>query len=661
MRASATESIHDRASPAVLADPGRATRMGAALLLVTLTALWTWWALANGAFFETVSNPGYVALYAVLVVMVAFAPLRLRGGGAIEVATLSLIGLALWTVASIAWTPARDLALEDAQRTFLYAAAFGAGAWLTNALRRQMIASLAPLLVAGAVVCAVVAVIGLTTGSPDSLLDGEGTLSFPFGYRNATAGFLLMVGLAAFTLVARPASRPALRIGSGALAGAAFCFAAMGQSRGSLIGGFVGVVVLLLASRDRGRVAVALLCAAIPTALALPQLLDPFNAVSNGLPVLPELRGAVSAAILAALASGLLVAVATKLEPALAPRARRLTGTLPRGRLKLALLMAPFVAAVAVAGFLVISSRDDGLDGTNNSSEQIQGSRFTYTAGLNRTDFWRVAFDEFEQNPVLGDGAGGFRTRYLQEGRTLEAPRDAHSMPLEILGELGLPGLVLFLTAIGAGVTGAVRSRSLGPEAAALSSAALAVGACWFGQGAIDWSWSYAGLCAPAFALLGSASAPRALGSRDVRGRGGRIGLISALILLAAVAVPTYISARLTSVAASSWRSDPLRAERQLDLAAQLNPLTDTPLLIDAQIAILSNQSSRALASLKSARTRNPENWESYLLAAEALADKRPAQARTQLERAKTLYPESSAIPPLEQRLAAQPSGSPEG
>jgi hypothetical protein len=650
MSPSVAAPMRPRAAPSPRPEPNRPARVAGRLLLFALTGLWTWWALAQGAFFETVSGPGTVALYAVLIVMLAFAPLRLRGGGPIEVAVLALAGLALWTIASIAWTPARDLALDDAQRTFMYAAAFAAGAWMTNALRRRMILSLAPLLVAGAVVCCVTVIVGLLSSSPDTLLDAEGTLEFPFGYRNAAAGFLFMTALAALALVARRRSPDWLRVSCGALATASFALAAIGQSRGSLIGAVAGVLVLIAASRERGRVVVALLCSLLPVAVVLTQLVDPFEATTDHLPVVPELHGAIQAVIFAAIAAAGLVALAIRFEPRLVASGRRMGDALTRSRGRVTLLVAIGLAIIAGVGYGAYSSRDDGINASSGYSP-VQNTRFTYTAGLNRTDFWRVAFDEFKDAPILGDGAGGFRSRYLRDRDTDEAPRDAHSMPLEILGELGLPGLLLFLAAVGAGVVGALRSRRLGSEAATLSAAALAVGACWLGQGAVDWSWSYPGLCAPALALLGSACAPSALALRDAKGGSSRLGAVALLAVLIAVAVPTYISARLTAVAASSWRSDPAAAQRHLDTAAKLNPLTDTPYLVDAQISLARGEKAKALDSIESARTRSPEDWQNYLLATRALLPDQPEQAALQLARAAELNPRAPELPPLQRRV----------
>jgi O-antigen ligase len=69
--------------------------------------------------------------------------------------------------------------------------------------------------------------------------------------------------------------------------------------------------------------------------------------------------------------------------------------------------------------------------------------------GANRPHYWHVAWHEVELNPVLGSGAGTFERYWLLYRPVGSFARDAHSLYLETLAELGPIGLVLLLAALG--------------------------------------------------------------------------------------------------------------------------------------------------------------------------------------------------------------------
>ena len=478
-----------------LLRPSPATKVASQLLGAAMALLWTWWALADGAFFATVMLPGSLLLLAAIGIVLAYAPIPLARRGPHVLAVLGLTGLGIWSAISIGWSPAPDQALENAQRAFIYVAAYGAGLLLAMTMRRRLLLALAPLLVAGAVAGVVVLVRILLADTADALVDAEGTLAFPFGYRNANAGFFVVIALAALALLGRPGNDARLRAAAGGLAAGALSLAAISQSRGSLLALAFGAVVLLVASPRRARTLLGAVLVAVPVGLVFVQLLGPYDAATGDQPILPELQSAAIAAIAAAAAAALLSALWAIVE-------RRSTAAsrlrLPSRRVGLALTLGAGVVAVAVAvavaGNPLDWFDDDSVSGTEAAAETEDGagaSRFTYAGGLNRSDFWRVALDQAADSPLAGGGAGSFRSRYLLERETYEAPRDAHSLPLEILGELGIVGLALLLAAFAGAVGAALRSRRLGPEAAFLSAAALTAAAAWGAQACVDWSWSF--------------------------------------------------------------------------------------------------------------------------------------------------------------------------
>ena len=62
--------------------------------------------------------------------------------------------------------------------------------------------------------------------------------------------------------------------------------------------------------------------------------------------------------------------------------------------------------------------------------------------------YWNVAIDEFRSNPLVGVGPGQFEVRFYDYAPPFNldvGTQTTHNTYLNILAELGLPGLVLFL------------------------------------------------------------------------------------------------------------------------------------------------------------------------------------------------------------------------
>jgi O-antigen ligase len=102
------------------------------------------------------------------------------------------------------------------------------------------------------------------------------------------------------------------------------------------------------------------------------------------------------------------------------------------------------------------------------ASEQARERVTTIGSGTGRTDIWTVAWRMVDAEPVTGVGIGNFQTAsvhyLLQPGAILrdefivDRPQVAHNAYLHVLAELGLPGLVLFLGLVGAGLLAALRA-----------------------------------------------------------------------------------------------------------------------------------------------------------------------------------------------------------
>lgn len=648
MRPPTTPNPHSQAQESTAEEPSpglERAQQGAAGFIATLFfALITWWTLKAGAFFPSVYLPGSIVLYLSLAMLLVAAPMPLALGRDHKLALVALSGFALWTGVSIIWSPAQDVAVEDTMRTLIYPAAFFAGLCITALLPRRPALPLAAWGLAAIVIAVVTCMRILGADGVDGLIDSDGTLSYPLGYRNANAFFFIISAFLLIGLAARTASRLAVQGLAGAGASACIAITVLCQSRGSVLAAAAGALALLLLFPFKLRLIAMLLAAIAPVGVIIRDLLDPFSAASAGpseAAALVPMQEAAEVILLAAVAAGLLSIIASRMldQVGVANRGSTLSGRALAGG-----ALALIVAAAAL--FLVVNPLEDGLPEGDSSV------RFTYTGGLNRTDFYAVAADQFLDAPVIGEGSGSFRTRYALDRDTNELPRDAHSIELETLGELGVIGMLLLLAA-GVGIaTGAWRSRRLGSDEAALSAIALALLAAFAVQTSVDWFTSFPALVGSVLFLAGAAAGLRGRkrGGHDLTRR-VRMAGSAPLVLLALVAMPLSVAEKDTFAAATNWRADQSRAFDRLDRAATLNPFADTPLLVEAQIARELEQTDRALEAIEQALDRQPDEWRSYVIAASVLADDTPKKARAMLSKARALNPLSTEVQSLQDRL----------
>jgi hypothetical protein len=634
----------------------------AALLLVGLTAVWAWWAWRDGAYFGIVFYPGLITLGAITLLLLFAAPLRtsLRRSPAAAAAAGALAILGGWTLLSAAWSPVPDEATADAARVFAYPLVFVLGAWLANLLGRHVLLSLLPLAAAAGGVALATAIALPSSEEVHRWVELSGTLFFPIGYRNANAAFFLIALWPALTLAATPTLDWRLR---GAMLGSAvLCIevAVLAQSRGSALAVPVGLFLWLLLSPWRVRALCWLALAALPAAVALPQLLDVYQSFRADQPFVPELEDSRAAMLLSFAAAVVLGAIAARFEPA-----ARDPASVRRSLLRP--LIVGLCAAVVVAAASLIVAGKDPLEFASDRAHEVgqarspdlpSSARFGVDATSMRSDIWRVAWDEALDEPLRGGGAGSFEFTYLRDRGIALTARDGHSVELELVSELGFPALAMFAVAIVAAAAGALRSRRIGPAPAGVGAAALAAGGYWLVHTSIDWFWTYPAVTAPVFALLGGAAAP-ALSDLRARWRGGwRIAAACVVGAVMVAVVPLYLSERYTRDAYQGWRDDLPQAYDDFDRAAALNPWADEPLQLEGSIARQAGDRARAIASYREAIQRVPDDWASHFLLGQLLAADDPEAARREFALALELNPDSKQV---KRTIAALPdAGGPD-
>jgi hypothetical protein len=427
--------------------------------------------------------------------LVLRADLRL---GALELAMpLVLLGFVAWGVLSELWSPSLTQPVLQGQRTLVYVAGVLAALLLTRSRAG------APTLLAG-VWCAVALVCGyslLTRLVPDRLgyVDTLATyrLSQPLGYWNALGIFAAIGTLLALGFAAR-GRHPAVRAFAAASIVPLVSTLYFTFSRGAWIALGLGLLATLALDRRRLQLVSVLLAVAPWPAIAVWR--------ASGSEALTHMGTGLAAAahaghrfllveLLLALAAAGSALVVTALERRLRP---------PRPlRLAYASAILLVVAAALAAGVVRFGSPETvarhlyrnfvgpGVTLENGNLNQ----RLFNLSGGQRIPQWKVAWREYEAHPWLGSGSGTYE-RYWNQLRPADwKVRNAHSLYLETLAELGPVGLALLVVALSLPLAAARRARRHSFFAAAATGAYVA----FLAHAAVDWDWQIPAVTLAAF------------------------------------------------------------------------------------------------------------------------------------------------------------------
>ncbi len=610
------------------------------------------WTVDGGGFFPTSWYPGALALLALLAVVAVTGPSAWRDlPGPARVAIAALAAYTAWSYLSIAWADDQGIAWEGANRTLLYLV-------LLALMARSAARAEGPALALGAWTLAVAGIaVAALLALPDAL--GGGTATFrpgleqPLGYSNANAAMWLMAAWPALALAACREVPAWLRAIFAAAVVVLADASLLSESRGAVVSAGIVLALALLALRGRVRLLLTTLAPAAAIAATAPHVLHVANAVGDDPSRASDLSTIALPVLLAALAAGLVVGAAAALERRRPPsEATARVGSRVIGATAIALALAGAAAALVALGGPV--HRADRIwhqfRYSTAPAPDATGGHLSAGIGGARYDYYRVALDVFAEHPVVGIGADNFAQDYLQRGTALEQPRYPHSVELRALLQTGAVGTLLLLIVCAAGLTAAWRSarRPRGLERAVAGGAAL-VFVFWLAQGSADWFWEIPALGGAAFAMLGLAVAGRrpqtAPGAPRRRWPATAAGGVVALAAATALTLP-WLAALEIRHAARIWPGRPAAALRQLDVAADLNPLASLPKLNAGLISLRSGRTARAEREFRAALDRDPRNVLATLELAGIVSERgRRAEAVHLLRRALRLHPDSSVAP----------------
>ena len=559
--------------------------------------------------------------------------------------------LALLSALSSLWSGSVELSVIEADRALAYLGFFLAAFLIAQTAERRH--RFAEGLVIGVTI---LVLLGLASRLLPNILEvaeglGSGPrLRYPLEYWNANAA-LCGIAVPLLLWMSRGSSWTALRWASAGVLPAVFLTMYFTYSRGGIVSLAVGSLCILALSRDRLWLLGTLLAAglgALPALLALPansSLADNFDtqtSVDQGVTVLLILLAGIGLTLV-------LFALLRRLESARGAAAVRVEAlsrdpTVLKG-------LAATIAVLAIVATAFFGGRAwNEFTGADIEFPKDPSQQFSNLGSGGRDDFWRVAVDSFEEEPLVGTGAGTYEFAWERERSIDLSLIDAHSLYLESFAELGLLGglaviaLVLGLIWIGLAAWRAApypRRETLAALLAAMLVFAVGVG--------YDWFWEMAALAAIFFLAAGALVAARcaqiSTGEEGERRRDRRFGIAIAGVAIAWIAAialigPLLVEREIEASRNAFDRGDLINAVDHADTARSIEPWAASPYLQLGLLAEAQGEYDLAARRLSEAIDREENNWELYALRSRVhAAAGEEAAARADLERARALNP----------------------
>ena len=604
--------------------------VGAALAVAGLAA-------ADGGYFPTAW--GWAALVALwLVAAIALVGTIVRPS-ALQIAFAGgFLGLATWVWLSTAWSIDAVESVHEGQRMLLYAAAAVA---LVLVVRGAVV----PAVLAGTLAGIVGAnAYGLATRLfPDRLgvFDpiAQYRLSEPLGYWNGLGIFAAMGALLALGFAAR-AQTIVARAVAGALPVFLLPTVYFTFGRGPWLSLAIALGAAVALDPRRLQLVGVTLAVGLPAAAGV-LAASGYEALrrEDAPLVLATGQGHRLALILAGLA--LLAALASAVYALLERR------VVVPGGVRVGFAAALVLAAVAVligvfaryGGPITLADKAyDSFTAPPPTIEEDIGERLFSFSGSYRVDLWKSAWRGYEEHPVLGLGAGAYEQHWNQDRPFEHKVRDAHTLYLETLAELGPVGLALLLVALGAPVVAAVAARRR-----PLVVGAFAAYVAYLVHAGVDWDWELPALTVAAMvcaaALLAEARREeRAIEPAPwVRGTAVAVTLVLVAVAFATLTGNNAIAASDDAAENERWAE----AEDEALTAKRWAPWSSEPWQRLGEAHLGQGAFAEAEHDFREAIEREPRDFELWLGLAQATDGPERAAA---LRRARELNPYSPEV-----------------
>jgi hypothetical protein len=275
------------------------------------------------------------------------------------------------------------------------------------------------------------------------------------------------------------------------------------------------------------------------------------------------------------------------------------------------------VAALAAGAPGELSERWDdfrSLDRTD-PTEDPREAQILDVSSSGRYQYWEAAVDANRTEPLVGIGPGTFEFWWAREGSFSIFVRDAHSLYMEVLAELGIVGLIL-VAVFTVGIPGIGVARLVAaPPRLRLGLAAAVAGCCVFvASAAVDWIWELAVLPAAFIALAAVAVAGGISESYRWHVLPRTVMVTLAIGGLVVIAVPLAAASALRDSRVQARADDLDAALADARMASDLQPYAATPHLQEALLLERQGDLDGASVAARKATESEATNWRTWLI-----------------------------------------------
>jgi len=495
-----------------------------------------------------------------------------------------------------------------------------------------------------------------------TLYGSAGRLSWPLGYWNALGTCAAVAVIAAAWFGGLAGSRP-WRSFSCAMVAPFALTVYLTSSRGAVIGVALALILLAIFEPKRERFLLSV-ATALPGSIILvliaSRLDDLVHAAGTST---SETQG------LILLASTLVLTGATFVLRS------RLDGRIDAIRFGRPPVWAWVAAGVIVVLGVIAFNPVDKIDSFTSTPEPAKigvesdnstTSHLLSSGGNGRWQYWTAAFDAFESKPITGIGAGGFMQYFAENRDAFLLGKHTHSLPLQLLAELGIIGFLLGLGFVVVVIfTGTERWRSGsisvrlrpdsgppnpdGPDPAYLMMVPAAAMLLVIGVSfAIDWTAEFPVIFGAALVLaaviVGPATRPDLPGSKPVETTWTNIAAVAGILIAGAGiwlgAAGFGMSSKINASIDARDEGDYAQSLKYANDAVDIAPFAAAPYVQKALALEFDNRPVLAKKAIVKAISKAPDDSVNWLIKARIqfqLEEYR--QVVTSLSKAKELDP----------------------